>query len=752
MTVDILVAVVIVSDTASADPSTDTTGNALLGAIDKASLAGTTTVKYVPDNKEDIQEEVKRLIVDGYHIILTAGGTGFSPRDVTPEAVKPLIEKDAPGLVAAMLNESLKITPYAAMSRPVAGVSNSTLMVTLPGSPKGAVENFCAISGVLPHAVKLLTGSDSREMHALNTEPMLVQRTKSHSRSASGMSSPKAPLVPGGFALPNSHHRDLSHSSHNSSSSVSSAHHNWNNNSSSDESVSIPATIEAASRALSQETTSQHSNIGLASDLNEHSHNHSHSHSHNHSHDHSHSHDHGNSLSHSHGHDHSHDHSHGHGAHNGPKFFGPAFRDRQSPYPLIPFDDAVSIVLDHAPAPVTVEVTLEESLGCVLAKDILAPVNVPSFRASIVDGYAVFHADFSSCSEQVLPVSKVSVASSDFGVLAPRSCARITTGAPVPYGATAVIPVENTEIFEEKDGEEIKVKLIATNVNTGDNIREIGSDVALGTKVLPQKTIISSLGGEVGLLASLGITKVPVFRRPVVGVMSTGDEVVDAGEGLNGSQIWDSNRPMLLANLRSWLGPDNVVDLGIVRDEASSLKEEFVNALSRVDVLFTSGGVSMGELDLIKPIIKSLGGEILLGRVLMKPGKPMTFATLPFNKLVIALPGNPVSAVVCLQLFGNPLLMRIMGRGEDYGSNWIDVELNSAVKLDPRPEFQRGLAVTSPSGKWLWDSTGFQRSSCVSSMARANTLVRLPPASNEIRVLPKGTRVKALLLGANKVY
>lgn len=734
MSVDILVAIVIVSDTASADQSTDTTGHALLGAIDKASLAGTTTVKFVPDNKEDIQDEVKRLIIDGYHIILTAGGTGFSPRDVTPEAVRPLIEKDAPGLVAAMLNASLKITPYAAMSRPVAGVSYSTLIVTLPGSPKGAVENFYAISGVLPHAVKLLTGSDSREMHALNTEPLLVQRTKSHSRSASGMSSPKAPLVPGGFALPSSHHRDISHSSNNSSSSGSLAFHSSSASGSNivDDSVSIPATIEAASQALIQET----GKTSAVPALNFHEHSHDHSHSHNHSHDHS----------------HTHDHSHGHGAHSGPKFFGPAFRDRQSPYPLIPFDDAVSIVLSHAPTPVVVEVTLEESLGCVLAKDIVAPVNVPSFRASIVDGYAVFHADFASCSSQVLPVSKVSVASSDLGVLAPRSCARITTGAPVPYGATAVIPVENTEIFEEKDGEEIKVKVIATNVKTGDNIREIGSDVALGTKVLPQKTIITSLGGEVGLFASLGITKVPVFRKPVVGVMSTGDEVVDAGEGLSGSQIWDSNRPMLLANLRSWLGPDNVVDLGIVRDEANSLKEEFVNALSRVDVLFTSGGVSMGELDLIKPIIKSLGGEIRLGRVLMKPGKPMTFATLPFRKLVIALPGNPVSAVVCLQLFGNPLIMKIMGRSEDYNSNWIDVELNSSVKLDPRPEFQRGLATTSPNGKWLWDSTGFQRSSCVSSMARANTLIRLPPASSKIQVLPKGTRVKALLLGANKVY
>lgn len=678
MSTETSIAIVVVSDTCSEDPSSDRTGPALLEGVDSSAVAGVTTVKYVSDNRDDIQDLLRILIAENYTGIFTAGGTGFSPRDVTPEAVSPLLDREAPGLVAAMLNTSLQITPFAALARPVAGVAGSTLLVTLPGSPKGAVENFGAISGVLPHALKLLAGHNSRSLHSLS-------RTISMNHGIEGRHSRSSSLA-------------RSYSLHSPASSVGSMHSHTHSNSSA------------------------------------HGHTHSHSHSHSDSHDHSHS--------------HSHSHSHGHGS--GPKFFGPAYRDRVSPYPLIPFDDAVAIVEAAAPEPIPTDVLLEDSIGYVLARNITAPVNVPSYRASIVDGYAVAHINFEGVNERVMQVSKVSHASSDLDVLPPNTCARITTGAPVPHGATAVIPVENTIVEEENDGEEVSVKIHADNVRSGDNVRQIGSDISIGSLALPRNTVISSLGGEIGLLASMGISQVPVFRKPVVGVLSTGDEVINPGESLSGSQIWDSNRPMLLANLRSWLGDDNVVDLGIAQDSMDALTDRVSAALDNVDVLITSGGVSMGELDLLKPLVRNLGGDIRFGRVLMKPGKPVTFATLPSNRVIIALPGNPVSCVVCLQLFGYPLLMRMMGQS-GYSNDWVDVKLSKQVKLDPRPEFQRGIATQAEDGSWVWDSTGFQRSSCIKSMVRANALLRLPAATDATPMLKQGSTVKALFLGLNKI-
>lgn len=652
MTSVMKIAILVVSDTCALDSTTDLTGPALLKAINSASIAGATTLKYVADDMDDIQSSVKELVAERYSVILTAGGTGFSPRDNTPEAVKPLIEKDAPGLVAAMLNKGLQITSLAAIARPVAGVISDTLIVTLPGSPKGALENFGAIQDVIPHAVTLLGGANSRKFHS-GTEVGSVISPYSVSNLDSG----------------------------------------------------------------------SHSRI-TASHIEPQKHTCSHSHSHAHP---------------------------AHGVHTGPKFFGPAFRDRTSPFPLIPFDDALEIVMQNTAPPVSGDCSLEDSLGCVLSKDIVAPINIPSFRASIVDGYAVVHTEFESSETQVLPLSNISLASSNLAALQPHSCARITTGAPVPHGATAVVPVENTEVALESDGEELEIKIFAPGLESGDNIREIGSDVKAGSLVLPRNVVLSSLGGEIGVLASLGITKVPVYRKPVVGVISTGDEVIDATEGLTGSRVWDSNRPMLLANLRTWIGADHVVDLGIVKDNIDLLQDALENAFKTADLVVTSGGVSMGELDLLKPVIKRLGGDIKFGRVLMKPGKPVTYATFPHNKAILALPGNPVSCVVCLQLFGYPLIAKMIGKNRNLDDDWITVKLASSVKLDPRPEFQRGLASQNNEGEWIWSASGFQRSSCVLSMTRANALVRLPPSSESLRVLPEGTKVKALFWGVKQM-
>ena len=207
-------------------------------------------------------------------------------------------------------------------------------------------------------------------------------------------------------------------------------------------------------------------------------------------------------------------------------------------------------------------------IGHVLAHDITAPVPVPAYRASVVDGYAVVGSD----GPGVYPVVTVSHAApapgDELPQLHPGQVARITTGAPVPHGATAVVMVEDTRLIRAtEDGkEELEVEILASDMGVEENIRQIGSDVAMGSVILARGTEISAMGGEIGVLASVGISDVEVYRKPVVGVLSTGDEVVefDRVEGLRMGEIRDSNRPTLGAALRGW-GLE-VVDFGIVKD------------------------------------------------------------------------------------------------------------------------------------------------------------------------------------------
>lgn len=619
-------AIVIVSDTCANNPAEDKVGPALAKACEDFNP----TIDHVPDDFSLIQRTVLRLSRSA-EVVLTSGGTGFGARDITPEAVKILFDKEAPGLVAAMLRGGLLKTPLAAMSRPVAGTVGDCLVLTLPGSLKGALENFDAISQVIPHAVRQLGQNSTRELHKLYNND-----------------------------------NDIKH---------------------------------AHSKAVGSE-----------------SHSHEHKCPHNHEH---------------HGVQHTH-------AHAGPKFFGPAHRHRTSPYTMISFESAIKKVLDNDCSPRIVKLPLEDAIDHVVAEDIYAPLNVPPFRASIVDGYAILHSE----SPKVFPLSHVSTASSILATIEPHTCVRITTGAPVPHGATAVVPVENTEVAEASStGEEISVKIDAMNVKDGDNIRNIGSDIELGELILPKGLYISHLGGEIGLLASIGLSKVTVFTKPVVAVLSTGDEIVPIDQTCYGSQVWDSNRPMLCANLRSWGA--KVVDLGISRDNRESIERQLNRGLAEADIVVTTGGVSMGELDLLKPVIEHLGGQIHFGRVAMKPGKPVTYATVR-NKPIFALPGNPVSAVVCLNLFVLPLMEKFSGV-PPISQRRMKVKLSESIKLDARPEFHR-VHVNQIDGEWMAVSTGFQRSSRINSLVSANALLCLPPAAEAQGVLPAGSLVDAIFL------
>ncbi|RAL14989.1 bifunctional molybdopterin adenylyltransferase MobB/molybdopterin molybdotransferase MoeA family protein [Aspergillus homomorphus CBS 101889] len=703
-------AILVVSDTASQDPSTDKVGGALTNVFstDGLNTWDQPVIKIVPDSVLDIQRAICDW-TDGpnwVNLICVSGGTGFASKDITPEAVSPLIHRHASGLVHGMLAASLKVTPFAIMSRPVAGVRDKTLIVTLPGSPKGAKENLEATIKLLPHACSQAAGANSRALHAGGVKKL---------EADAGVSS-----------------------------------------------------------ASPQPTSHDH-------------------------HHHHHHHDHGG---------HSHGHGHGHAiprAHTTPSErpqsndpnAGPNRRYRSSPYPMLSVDEALQLISEHTPEPTVFEVPVTTALvGSVIAEDVYAAEAVPAYRASIVDGYAVIASetpDSSPNTKGIFPVASITHANEGGTLtpLEPGTIARITTGAPLPPNANAVVMVEDTVLATSTpDGqEEATVEILTSEIRPGENVREPGSDVALGSLILRQGDLITSVGGEIGLLAATGTPTVKIYQKPCVGVLSTGDELVEHNDArkLTGGQIRDSNRPSLLSCLSSWGFP--TVDLGIARDTpASELEQRLRDALRGVgtatphgvDVIITTGGVSMGELDLLKPTIeRSLGGTIHFGRVSMKPGKPTTFATVPFkpsaataaqdvqqertNKLIFALPGNPASALVTLNLFVLPSLHKLMGMGHrrqggaaagagsvPLGLPLVSVALAHAFPADPkRTEYHRAVVTASRAdGRLYATSTGVdgvgQRSSRVGSLASANALVVIRPGSGKVE---KGALVEALMLG-----
>lgn len=569
-----------------------------------------------------------------------------------------------------MFNSYSNRHQVAMMSRPTAGVRNKSVIITLPGSPKGAKENLQAVFKTLPHACQQAAGANTRALHSGGVKKL-------------------------------------------------------------------------------------EKDAGIASEASQ-----SHSHDHSHTHDHSHSHEHG----------HGHGHHHGGGGHgnlvrhtrpeslplsNDPAL-GPTRRYRESPYPMVSVDDALNMISEFTPGPQSERRKVDQDIiGSVLAEEVTANENVPAFRASIVDGYAVV-APKDGNMTGTFPVTGVShAAPGGIGALKEGTVARITTGAPLPPGATSVIMVEDTVLKSMTDDgkEEKEIEIHAEGVKEGENVREVGSDVKTGTSILRKGEQISGVGGEVGLLASVGVAETLVYRKPVIGILSTGDEIIEHNRPgpLKLGEVRDTNRVTLISAAKEW-GFD-VIDLGIAKDKSNTLEETLRGGLRQADVLITTGGVSMGELDLLKPTIeRSLGGTIHFGRVAMKPGKPTTFATIPVKdnsgqrvtKVVFSLPGNPASALVTFHLFVLPSLHKLCGLSP-VGLPRVPVTLGHDFPMDPRPEYHRAVVAAGADGQLVAMSTGGQRSSKVGSLRSANSLICMPSGKG---VLQKGSKVDALLMNA----
>ncbi len=378
---------------------------------------------------------------------------------------------------------------------------------------------------------------------------------------------------------------------------------------------------------------------------------------------------------------------------------------------LLPVAEALAQVLAAArPVESTVTLPLMDALGHVLAETVVSGIAVPGDDNSAMDGYALRAAD----AGQPLPVSQRIAAGSVGTALAAGTAARIFTGAPVPLGADAVVMQENCTL---QDG----LVSITGTVRPGQNIRPRGQDIAQGAEVLPRGRVLRPQ--DLGLLASVGCAAVSVYRPLRVAVMSTGDELVEPGEARPGAgQLYNSNRYTLAGLLRSL--HMEVVDGGVIADDAQATATALSNAAAAADCVITSGGVSVGEEDYVKSQVEKLG-RLDLWKLAIKPGKPLAFGRIgdtPF----IGLPGNPTSVFVTFCLVARPFLLRMQGVLEP---DLPMLAANAAFTVDKagaRQEYMR-VNLVRRDGQLQAEKFPNQSSGVLSSVSYSNALAVIPP-------------------------
>jgi len=365
-------------------------------------------------------------------------------------------------------------------------------------------------------------------------------------------------------------------------------------------------------------------------------------------------------------------------------------------------------------------VDVAHALDRVLAESIMAAINVPAGDNSAMDGYAVKAADCSGPNARLTLVGQALAGHPFEGALTAGQTVRIMTGALVPAGADAVVMQENTERFAQ-------AVHIQQQVSVGENIRRAGEDIALGEQVLAQGKRLGAL--EIGLLASLGMAQVAVYRRVRIAVVTTGDELLPAGAAPAMGKIFDSNRPLLLALLQR-LAVD-VMDLGIVADDPVALKAAFTRAMSWADLLISTGGVSVGDADYTRDVLTDMG-EIDFWKIAMKPGKPLAFGALGTGWF-FGLPGNPVSTAVTYHQIVVPSVRYFAGEQLVVPSMLTAIAASPFKKQPGRMDFQRGI-LTTVQGINSVVSAGSQSSGVLRAMANANCYICLARESGSVAV------------------
>ena len=396
---------------------------------------------------------------------------------------------------------------------------------------------------------------------------------------------------------------------------------------------------------------------------------------------------------------------------------------------LMPLEKALEM-LEQGVSPVreTETLPLQQCDNRVLATDIISPINVPSHDNSAMDGYALKAHDLESTTE--FAVAGQSFAGHPFdGVCPAGQCVRIMTGATIPEGTDTVIMQEKAEVSSTS------VRFQQTP-KVGNNVRRAGEDIATGTRVLDAGQRLRPQ--DLGLLASLGIAELPVYRKVKVAVFSTGDELKAPGEPLGHGDIYDSNRMVIISMLER-LGVE-VADLGKLPDDRNIIRDALETANRNADVVITSGGVSVGEADFIKELLEELG-ETTFWKLAIKPGKPFAFGRLS-DSVFFGLPGNPVSATVTLHILAVAALKVMAG---EQASRQITLTANCQTRLKKAPgrrEFQRGILSTNEQGQTVVVTTGSQGSGILRSMNMANCYIVLPEPSTgaevgeQVQVIP----------------
>jgi len=363
---------------------------------------------------------------------------------------------------------------------------------------------------------------------------------------------------------------------------------------------------------------------------------------------------------------------------------------------------------------------IREALQRTLAEDVCSTINVPSHTNSAVDGYAITSKDLSDSQDVQLTVAGSAFAGKPYPEnIISGQCVRIMTGAKMPEGTDTVVMQEHVLL----DGNTIRFN---PGYKKGQNVRHEGEDLKIGQiAIAPGKKLTPA---ELGMLASMGIAKINVYRKLRVAFFSTGDELRSVGEALAEGEIYDSNR-YTLHGMLTRLHAD-IIDMGVIPDEPNEMRDAFLQAATNADVVITTGGVSVGEADFVKEVINE-AGNVDFWKLAIKPGRPLAFGKIK-NAIFFGLPGNPVAVMVTFYQFVQPTLRRMMGQSDVAPIRFKVPCVSSLRKKRGRVEYYRGILTYDNEGQLTVSKAGMQGSGILSSMSKANCFIVLPSDSGSV--------------------
>ena len=412
---------------------------------------------------------------------------------------------------------------------------------------------------------------------------------------------------------------------------------------------------------------------------------------------------------------------------------------------MISVEEALDKILDFIKVLDKEEKPLLDCLGQVLDEDVYAPLDVPPQDNSAMDGYAVQAKNIVGASYEhpriLHVVGEIAAGCVSELSVEPGTAVRIMTGAFVPRGADVVVPFEDTDEVDRKEVSGSKAEIgVRIGLPVGSNIRRCGEDIAKGELVMKRGSLLRP--AEIGVLASLGKKTVSVIRRPMVGILATGNEVVEIGQPIPPGKIYNSNSYTLAAQVLSYGGIPRI--MGVAQDNVEQLTAAIRQGFD-CDMLVTSGGVSLGDYDMVKQVL-AVEGDVSFWTVRMKPGKPLAFGTFKRDdgKRIphLGLPGNPVSSMITFELFARPAIFKMMGRSDLSKLNITAVMEDSIENRDGRRIFAR-VAVSKRDGKYFAGITGPQGSGILTSMMKANGLAVIPETTKQVKA---GTDVEVMML------